>query len=49
METLSYGVGLIHVLTHILENVKKISENCQYYVKKIEAESKKKKKKMVFL
>ena len=23
METLSYVVGLIHVLTHILENVKK--------------------------
>ena len=34
--------SLIHVLTHILENVKKISENFQYYVKKIEAESKKK-------
>ena len=33
--------SLIHVLTHILENVKKISENFQYYVKKIEAESKK--------
>ena len=37
--------SLIHVLAHILENVKKISENFQYYIKKTEAES----KKMVFL